>query len=114
VTFDRLETSIFDQADQFSLGHLYFVVSLDGITGGQLATFRDCAVDIVRAVMQCHLRQTFAEHYPIRFDVIEVVEHQTRNSHCLQRVDAAWTRQMRELRLGRIERQRYEALKTTG
>src|SRR5690242_8681101 len=73
VTFDRLETGFFDQADQFSLGHLYFVVSFDGITGGQLATFRDCAVDIVRAVMQCDLRQTFAEHYPVRFDVIEVV-----------------------------------------
>src|SRR5215203_6096970 len=77
VALDCLKACVFNKANQLSLAHLHFIVCFDRVTGGQLATLRYSAVDVVGAIMQCHLRQTLAQHHPVRFDVIEVIEHQT-------------------------------------
>src|SRR6266516_8072034 len=61
IALDGLESGFFDQADQFRLCHLHFVVRLERITLGQLAAFGDRAVDIVGAEVQRDLSQPFAE-----------------------------------------------------
>ena len=105
-----LQSGFFDQLNQLGLRHLYFIVSLDRVTLGQFAAFGDRAVDVIRAKVQSDLCQALAQHHPVRFDVREVVEHQSRDGHCLQRIDSGRAGQVRELCVLGIKRERNETL----
>src|SRR5829696_4740233 len=69
VTFNRFETGVFDQPDEFCFAHFDFIVGFDGVTRGQLAAFSNRAVNIVCAVMQRYLSEALAEHDPVGLDM---------------------------------------------
>src|SRR6267142_2686499 len=95
VALDSFEAGVFDQVDQLAARHFDFIVGFNRITFGKLATFSYGAINVVSAIMKRNLRKTFSEHYPIGFHVIEVVQKQTRNGHCLERIHARRPRQVR-------------------
>ena len=59
----------------------------------QFAAVGDRAVNVVCAEMQRGLRRRFAEHHPIRFDVVEIVNHQARNGNRFQIINRVRSRQ---------------------
>ena len=83
----------------------------DRVASGELAAVGDGAVEVVRAEVEGGLGESLAEHDPVGFDVVEVVEHQARDGDGLKIVDARRAGQMRELRARRVEGERDEALK---
>ena len=70
--------------------------------------FHHGAVDIVCAKSLRDLRDARRQHDPIRFDVIEVVEHQPRHRDVSQIEVAARSRNVRQRRVVRMKRQRNE------
>src|SRR5437868_6264798 len=73
ISLDSFKPGIFDERDNLLLAHLDFVVCFDRVAFRKLAAFCDRAVEVVCAVVQRGLRQTFTEHDPVGFDVLEVV-----------------------------------------
>src|ERR1700730_4806402 len=67
-----------------------------------------CAVQVVGPKAQGDLRDARREHYPIRLDVVEVVEQQARNGDGFKIVIPRRRGQMRESRIRRVKRQRNE------
>src|SRR5436853_59792 len=114
VTLDGFETGFVDEFDDLIFGRLVFARRFNQVRLHQLAAARDRAIEIVRSKMQRGLRQTFAEHDPISFDEVNVVEQEPRDRNGLETVNPGWARQVRKLRPRRIESERDEALKAAG
>ena len=56
------------------------------------------------------LRRRFAEHHPVGFDVIEIIEHETRDGDRFEVVDRIGAGEGSECGARRVERERDEAL----
>lgn len=68
------------------------------------------AVEVVGSEVERDLGSLLAQHDPVGFDVVKVVEHQPRDRHHLQVHHAARLLDVVELRVLRMERQRDEGL----
>lgn len=95
VALDRFKARVFNHPDQLGFRHFLFAAFFDRIAVRQLAAVGNRAVDVVGAEMQRGLRRRFAEHHPIGFDVVEIIEHQARDGDCFQIVDRVRSRQAR-------------------
>src|ERR1035437_656125 len=80
VPFHRFKTRVLDELNDLGLRHLYLTV-LNCVAFGQLAAFGDGAVEVIGAVVEGRLGEVFAEHHPVGFDVVKIVEHQARDRH---------------------------------
>jgi len=64
--------------------------------------------------MQGDLREALPSMTQYALMCAKLSSIKARHRHSLQRIYAGWSRQMRQLRVGRVERERNKALKAAG
>jgi hypothetical protein len=109
VSFDRFPACFSDQAvqvlDRDTLGSFGTSIVVNQLVD-------DRAIEVVCSETECRLSYLLAEHDPVSLDVVEVVEHQSRDSDGLQISHPAGLGDVIQAGVVRVKRERNKCLKS--